>query len=417
MPTPSSSVPPNPLNSSSAENSLPGGDSNADPGDSAVWKRRYHALQESLAPNELKRKLGNATPTSQLGRGIRKVVFICGDIKEVVSDSDNRCAYMEDPDNPDLSAEFEDLNDDEVEELKRDWERNHAAVQALNRLIPNFQKKVDNGTPEELNTFYVELQRGADSARSDDLNRIRASIADWLNGAHNRPEVLLKPSCRKNRGIQHDVTGRLLCPAEFDWNNLVTRAKLRAGETGFDWLSSYHSRCFYAGNPAADQLETGYLKSTLLIRVFKAIFTSPSSAKDIPNDEDDNENIPPAQLQRTSSGKQTLRRNVATKVHLNSKATSRSIAYAALHFNLQTAAAWAVIYGGFDYRGLYNYIVDFFEDTPGPAAKERSKELLDWWSRKIFPDAAVRRQSNTSASRKALKQQRIALENREAGTQ
>lgn len=52
-----------------------------------------------------------------------------------------------------------------------------------------------------------------------------------------------------------------------------------------------------------------------------------------------------------------------------------------LHFNLQTATSWAPIYGGFDYRGLYNYVVDFFDDAPGPEAKKRSKDLLDWWSK------------------------------------
>lgn len=40
--------------------------------------------------------------------------------------------------------------------------------------------------------------------------------------------------------------------------------------------------------------------------------------------------MPPARLQKTSSGKGRLRRNVASKVHLNDKATSRSIAYAAV---------------------------------------------------------------------------------------
>jgi len=35
-------------------------------------------------------------------------------------------------------------------------------------------------------------------------------------------------------------------------------------------------------------------------------------------------------------------------------------------------------------------------------------------NRKIFPAAAIRRQSNTSASRKAFKQQRAALEREEA---
>jgi hypothetical protein len=29
---------------------------------------------------------------------------------------------------------------------------------------------------------------------------------------------------------------------------------------------------------------------------------------------------------------------------------------------------------------LHNYVVDFFEDTPGPAAKKRAQELLNWWS-------------------------------------
>ena len=130
------------------------------------------------------------------------------------------------------------------------------------------------------------------------------------------------------------------------------------------------------------------------------MFTSPSSAKDIPEDEDDEEHMPPARKQKTSSGKRSLRRNVASKVHLNNKVTPRSIAYAAvqvsslyhmsdsipinnqqLHFNLQTAALWAPVYGGFDYRGLYNYVVDFFEDAPGPSAKKRSKDLLDWWSK------------------------------------
>jgi hypothetical protein len=51
-----------------------------------------------------------------------------------------------------------------------------------------------------------------------------------------------------------------------------------------------------------------------------------------------------------------------------------------LHFNLQTAGSWTSVYGGFDYQGLHNYVVDFFEDTPGPAAKKRAQELLNWWS-------------------------------------
>jgi hypothetical protein len=59
---------------------------------------------------------------------------------------------------------------------------------------------------------------------------------------------------------------------------------------------------------------------------------------------------------------------------------SRFICGFKLHFNLQTAGSWTPVYGGFDYLGLYNFVVDFFEDTPGPAAKKRAQELLKWWS-------------------------------------
>ena len=124
---------------SSTSDPLPGDDGNED--QASVWKRRYHALQEELnAQKSAKRKAGsvnlidicnpqteytairNTTSTSQLGRGIRKVAFICGEIKDIVSDSDKHCAYLEDPDDLDLKNELEELdNDDEVEELKREY--------------------------------------------------------------------------------------------------------------------------------------------------------------------------------------------------------------------------------------------------------------------------------------------------------
>ena len=51
------------------------------------------------------------------------MIFICGEIKDLVSDSDKHCAYLEDPDDIDLNAEFDGLNEDEVEDLKRKYVR------------------------------------------------------------------------------------------------------------------------------------------------------------------------------------------------------------------------------------------------------------------------------------------------------
>jgi hypothetical protein len=75
-----------------------------------------------------------------------------------------------------LNKELDGLNEDEIEDLKREcvvrssswcfadkrlpsWERSHTAVQELNHLIPNFQKKIDEGSPEELNQFYTEASK------------------------------------------------------------------------------------------------------------------------------------------------------------------------------------------------------------------------------------------------------------------
>ncbi|KAF9475565.1 hypothetical protein BDN70DRAFT_883565 [Pholiota conissans] len=340
------------------------------------------------------------------------MVFIAGDIKDLVLEADKHLESQEDPDA--LLAEFEGLDDDEIEEMKRDWERSHKALAELSRIIPNFQKKIDESEPGELSQFYALLQVGANNARSEDLHRIRKYLAEWLNHFHPMPSPLLDQDDRKNRGLGHDLTGRLLCPVEFNWDDLDIRAKLRACHPDYDWLSSYHARCLYAKYTGdARRLEDGFLKSPLLLQVFKCIYTSPSSAKGtFVDDEDSDENAQPAQKVRKIASRQgkPARRNVATQVGMTTKVTPRSIAYAAvqLHFNLQASENWSEILGGFDYRAFYNYIVDFFEDVDEPAAKKRAQALLSWWSTRIFPAAAIHHQPNTVASRKAMKAQRAA---------
>ena len=64
--------------------------------------------------------ISNATSISQLGRGIRKVIFLCGEIKDLVANSDKHCTYLEDPEDIYLNNEFEERNKDEVGDLKRE---------------------------------------------------------------------------------------------------------------------------------------------------------------------------------------------------------------------------------------------------------------------------------------------------------
>jgi hypothetical protein len=89
------------------------------------------------------------------------------------------------------------------------------------------------------------------------------------------------------------------------------------------------------------------------------------------------------------------------------------------------------VYGQFNFRALYAFIVDFFEDpSAGPAAVARTKRLLKWWDKyvrfvfalkyeliwadahyysQIFPDH-VGTISSTRKARRKLAAQRSARE-------
>ena len=66
-----------------------------------------------------------------------------------------------------------------------------------------------------------------------------------------------------------------------------------------------------------------------LPKVYKSIFTSPSSAADDCESEHENE-APLKAAKLSQSRKKVTKRNVASKLHMNDKVTPRSIAYAAV---------------------------------------------------------------------------------------
>lgn len=59
------------------------------------------------------------TSTSQLGRGIRRIVFLLGDISELIEQSDLHSLCMED--DAQVSGQFEGLDIDEIMTLKRTY--------------------------------------------------------------------------------------------------------------------------------------------------------------------------------------------------------------------------------------------------------------------------------------------------------
>ena len=55
-----------------------------------------------------------------------------------------------------------------------------------------------------------------------------------------------------------------------------------------------------------------------------------------------------------------------------------------LRFALSGASSWNIVDIDFNYEEFYNSIVDYFEVTPGPAAKAVIDELLVWWDKCVY---------------------------------
>jgi hypothetical protein len=174
----------------------------------------------------------------------------------------------------------------------------------------------------------------------------------------------------------------------------------------------------YAGYTAdQNNLEEGLFKSTLLVQVryisiasqrshflqaFKAIFTSPSSAKEVTGD-GDGANIfeNNRRAKKDFSGKK-VKTHVAQIIKMQ-KVSARSIAYVScqvsgiflslpsanniyyvqLRFALSSVTSWRSVDGDFDYIQFWCIIVDFFERPPGRVARRNVDRLLAWWTRYI----------------------------------
>lgn len=65
-----------------------------------------------------------------------------------------------------------------------------------------------------------QLQQGASAAVGDDNTAVRAAIIAFIPKPTSVDDCL-DPESRQNRGLQGAVTGRLLCPVDYDWDNPV----------------------------------------------------------------------------------------------------------------------------------------------------------------------------------------------------
>ncbi|KAN0116023.1 hypothetical protein V8E52_006329 [Russula decolorans] len=183
------------------------------------------------------------TSPTQPGRGIRKIVDLFHDLT-VLLDQARKQSTMNGLSREKIEemerGDFVGMTGEEIEEERKDRKRCHTALKLLNTLIPGFEQKAD--AADNIGHYCAPLQTGANDARSDDTSRLKIVVAEWLNSrspsTSNTPNYLSAKG-KGERGINHDLTGYLLCPIDYDWDDPCIRTKLRNADPGYDFASSF----------------------------------------------------------------------------------------------------------------------------------------------------------------------------------
>ncbi|KAG2336221.1 hypothetical protein BDR05DRAFT_1006059 [Suillus weaverae] len=180
---------------------------------------------------------------------------------------------------------------------------------------------------------FLHLRQGADSAQGDDTSKLKTLIAEWVNREF-KPNHPVDSDNKHSCGFSNDACGRLLCRAEFDWNNPAIKAGIQDRSEGYivtdlSFLVFLYDK--YQSN--LDDLEEGLFKGRILLQGYKAVFMLPSSAKDIEGDGDGADVIQNNRLAKKSSTGIKVKKHVAQIIKMR-KVTPRSIAYIACQVRL-----------------------------------------------------------------------------------
>ncbi|KAJ3792101.1 hypothetical protein GGU11DRAFT_750529, partial [Lentinula aff. detonsa] len=295
---------------------------------------------------------GNQNPktktTKCLGRPIRKVVALFSSINSLVQEYERRC----DPDSHAEDDELNDvdtaqLNDVEYEEYEQRLElkrRDFESFRLMCEYVPYIKRKIYSRDVNhaELQADYTSLESGANAVRSEDIHNSAAELADWLN--QRSPQPLIDRHSRLGRGFRHDLTGRLLCPIDFDWDDLMIRVEIRAvgrrsvvkdSTVPFFLPFLYHDEAGDVQSPLK-----GWLQGPLLVKMVVLLFKSASSVGkeiadiEIINESSDDENVSPQPLPGPGASGRSGKHRKSTKKTVSqlwnvTSVSPRMIAYAA----------------------------------------------------------------------------------------
>ncbi|KAH6879665.1 hypothetical protein BKA70DRAFT_1378294 [Coprinopsis sp. MPI-PUGE-AT-0042] len=238
------------------------------------------------------------------------------------------------------------VEDEEAEEAPEEPQarREMRVYQNLLKMIPSLHQRILDASEEEVMAIAAMIQKGANSACSDDTKTLKGAVLDWIIP----PGQPLNPPPISQR--------QLLCPAELDWNQKEVQRQLKDKElvvSGTSWpIFLYKDEAYDENEPW-----TGLFRSKILLKAYKHIFTSPSSVE--------------REVKATRSGN--------ARIHGMTAVTRASLAYIAtqVRFSLTSASIFSRADSETDSETFYHSVLDLLED---PEEQHEVKELLNWWN-------------------------------------
>ncbi|KIO27580.1 hypothetical protein M407DRAFT_232534 [Tulasnella calospora MUT 4182] len=203
------------------------------------------------------------------------------------------------------------------------------------------------------------LDKGASSARSDDVASLKKAVVDFLPTC----DPPIQRTSKTRRGFHHPYLGLLLCPPSLDWSNDEIRRELR-DEITIVKHTAYPPFLYRNYEIESGDLLEGLFESSILLKAARHIFVSPSSADDECS-------------RSTRAGNAAL--NGMTKI------TPATIAYVATQ--VQFALSSDSVFGKkvknhqFDSYAFYDNILSLLGQ---PEMADRTQLILEYWTENVL---------------------------------
>jgi len=94
--------------------------------------------------------------------------------------------------------------------------REHRIFQQLLQTVPGLEGRLMDSSEEDIGHIAELIQKGANSARSDNMKSLKSAILDWITPRGQPLSPPIAHNIKTDRGFHHERTGALLCPAGLD---------------------------------------------------------------------------------------------------------------------------------------------------------------------------------------------------------